>query len=70
VLSRRRWFVPTPSRCLPGRPVAADRGEKERIDIQRRIRDVIEARDGALLMITDDQKGELLRVTPASATSR
>jgi glucose/arabinose dehydrogenase len=43
---------------------------EERIDMQRRIRDVIQARDGALLVITDDQKGELLRVTPASAASR
>ena len=43
---------------------------EERIDMQRRIRDVIQTRDGALLVITDDQKGELLRVTPASATSR
>jgi glucose/arabinose dehydrogenase len=40
---------------------------EERIDMQRRIRDVIQARDGALLVITDDQKGELLRVTPAAA---
>jgi aldose sugar dehydrogenase len=40
---------------------------EERIDMQRRIRDVIQARDGALLVITDDQKGELLRVTPGSA---
>jgi glucose/arabinose dehydrogenase len=43
---------------------------EERIDVQRRIRDIIQARDGALLVITDDQKAELLRVTPASATSR
>ena len=43
---------------------------EERIDMQRRIRDVIQARDGALLVITDEQKGELLRVTPSSATSR
>jgi glucose/arabinose dehydrogenase len=43
---------------------------EERIDMQRRIRDVIQARDGALLVITDDPKGELLRVTPSSATSR
>jgi aldose sugar dehydrogenase len=43
---------------------------EERIDMQRRIRDVIQARDGALLVITDDQKGELLRVTPASSGSR
>jgi glucose/arabinose dehydrogenase len=35
--------------------------------MQRRVRDVIQARAGALLVITD---GELLRVTPASATNR
>jgi glucose/arabinose dehydrogenase len=40
---------------------------EERIDMQRRVRDVIQARAGALLVITD---GELLRVTPASATNR
>ena len=39
---------------------------EERIDMQRRIRDLVQARDGALLVITDDQKGELLRLTPAS----
>jgi aldose sugar dehydrogenase len=38
---------------------------EERIDMQRRIRDVLQAGDGALLVITDDPKGELLRVTPA-----
>lgn len=43
---------------------------EERIDMQRRIRDVIQARDGALLVITDDQKGELLRVTPSSTGGR
>jgi glucose/arabinose dehydrogenase len=40
---------------------------EERIDKQRRIRDVIQACAGALLVIAD---GELLRVTPASATNR
>jgi glucose/arabinose dehydrogenase len=39
--------------------------DEERIDMRRRIRDVAEAADGALLLITDDKKGELLRVTPA-----
>lgn len=38
---------------------------EERIDMQRRVRDVIEAPDGALLVITDAEEGELLRVTPA-----
>ena len=43
---------------------------EERIDMQRRIRDVIQARDGALLVITDDAKGELLRVTPAASGAK
>jgi glucose/arabinose dehydrogenase len=50
---------------LDGAKVTAE----ERIDMQRRIRDVVQARDGALLVISDDMNGELLRVTPA-ATSR
>ena len=51
---------------LDGAKVTAE----ERIDMQRRIRDVIQAPDGALLVITDDKAGELLRVTPAAATTR
>ena len=51
---------------LDGATVSAE----ERIDMQRRIRDVIQARDGALLVITDDKSGELLRVTPASSGSK
>jgi aldose sugar dehydrogenase len=47
--------------AIDGKTVTAE----ERIDMQRRIRDVIQARDGALLVITDEAKGELLRVTPA-----
>jgi aldose sugar dehydrogenase len=43
---------------------------EERIDMQRRIRDVLQTRDGALLVITDDKNGELLRLTPASAVSQ
>lgn len=43
-------------------------GEKivgeERIEMKKRIRDVIQAPDGALLVITDDEKGELLRLEP------
>lgn len=49
---------------LSGSSVAGE----ERIDMQRRIRDVIEARDGALLVITDEKNGALLRVTPAGGT--
>jgi glucose/arabinose dehydrogenase len=42
-------------------------GAEERLDMQKRIRDVIQAADGALLVITDDKNGELLRLTPASS---
>jgi len=38
---------------------------EERIDMQRRIRDVIEAPDGAVLLLTDGDDAELLRLTPA-----
>jgi glucose/arabinose dehydrogenase len=51
---------------LDGDKVTAE----ERIDMQRRIRDVVQARDGALLVITDDPKGELLRLTPPSTSRR
>ena len=40
-------------------------GKEERVAIGRRVRDVIQAPDGALLVITDHKDGELLRVTPA-----
>ena len=36
---------------------------EERIDMKRRIRDVIEGRDGEILVIVDAKEGELLRVT-------
>jgi glucose/arabinose dehydrogenase len=39
--------------------------DEERIDMKRRIRDVIEAPDGAVLVIVDEKNGELLRLTPA-----
>ena len=39
---------------------------EERIDMQRRIRDVVQAPDGAILVIVDDQNGDLLRLTPAA----
>ena len=41
------------------------RGE-QRIDMQRRIRDVLQLPDGALAAISDDKRGELLRLTPVS----
>lgn len=46
---------------LDGEHVALE----ERIDMQRRIRDVAQAPDGAILVIVDDQNGDLLRLTPA-----
>jgi aldose sugar dehydrogenase len=51
---------------LDGTKVTAE----ERLDMQRRIRDVIQARDGAILVISDDKAGELLRLTPAASTRR
>jgi len=38
---------------------------EERIAVGRRIRDVIQAPDGALIAIADGQQGDLLRITPA-----
>ena len=38
---------------------------EERICMHRRIRDVIQAPDGALLLLTDAREGELLQLTPA-----
>jgi glucose/arabinose dehydrogenase len=51
---------------LDGAKVVAE----ERIDMQRRIRDVLQARDGSLLVLTDAAKGELLRLTPAAPVSQ
>jgi aldose sugar dehydrogenase len=39
---------------------------EERIDMQRRVRDVVQAPDGAILVIVDDHNGDLLRLTPAA----
>lgn len=39
---------------------------EERIDMGKRIRDVIEAPDGALLLLVDGDNGELLRLTPTA----
>ena len=38
--------------------------DEERIDMERPIRDVLEAPDGSLLVITDAKNGELLRLMP------
>jgi glucose/arabinose dehydrogenase len=43
---------------------------EERINMKRRIRDVVQTSDGALLVITDDKAGELLRLTPAAGKTR
>ena len=51
---------------LDGTSVRAE----ERIDMQHRIRDLIQARDGAVLVITDEPKGALLRVTPSPGSSK
>jgi glucose/arabinose dehydrogenase len=47
---------------LDGEKVA----EEEKINMNMRIRDVIEAPDGAILLLTDGANGQLLRLTPAS----
>ena len=41
---------------------------EERIDMKRRIRDLIQAPDGAILVIVDDKSGDLLRLTPSGAS--
>jgi glucose/arabinose dehydrogenase len=38
---------------------------EERLSMNKRIRDVLQARDGAVLLLVDDAEGELLRLTPA-----
>jgi glucose/arabinose dehydrogenase len=38
--------------------------EDERLDMRMRVRDVIEAPDGAILILSDGNNGELLRLTP------
>ena len=43
---------------------------EERIDMKRRIRDVMQASDGALLVITDEKDGALLRLTPEGGKTR
>ena len=49
-------------------------GEKivgeERIDMKKRIRDLIQAPDGAIVVMTDAKDGELLRLTPGSSNGR
>ena len=40
---------------------------EERINMKRRIRDLIQAPDGAILVIVDDKSGDLLRLSPSDA---
>jgi aldose sugar dehydrogenase len=49
--------------ALDGGRVAVE----ERIHMGRRIRDVLQTPDGAILVIVDDRKGDLLRLSPAAA---
>ncbi|HXE56976.1 MAG TPA: PQQ-dependent sugar dehydrogenase [Gemmatimonadales bacterium] len=48
-----------------GRPA-----NEERIHVGKRIRDVIEAPDGAVLVLTDGPEGELLRLTPLASVTQ
>lgn len=43
---------------------------EERLNMGRRIRDVFQASDGAILVITDDKQGELLRLTTEKVRTR
>ena len=43
---------------------------EERMYLGKRIRDVIQAPDGAVLLLTDGPKGELLRLTPRATGAR
>jgi glucose/arabinose dehydrogenase len=40
---------------------------EERIDLKRRVRDVIQAGDGSILLVVDARNGDLLRLAPAGA---
>jgi glucose/arabinose dehydrogenase len=43
---------------------------EERLNLGRRIRDILQASDGALIVVTDHKDGELLRLTPAGGRTR
>ena len=43
---------------------------EERVNMGRRMRDVLQAADGAILAVTDDKQGELLRLSPMPGTMR
>lgn len=53
------------SKALIRLSIAGERvTREERINMRKRIRDVIQAPDGAVLLLVDDEKGELLRLSP------
>jgi aldose sugar dehydrogenase len=43
---------------------------EERLNMGRRMRDVLQDKDGSLLAVTDDKQGELLRLTLTKGTTR
>jgi glucose/arabinose dehydrogenase len=47
------------------KPDGEKAAEEDRLDMKMRVRDVIEAPDGAVLLLSDGGNGELLRLTPA-----
>lgn len=54
------------SKAIIRLPISEGRvGTEERLDMKSRIRDLIQAPDGAILAIVDDKAGDLLRLTPA-----
>ena len=57
----------TPGASLHGAVHAGHLHRDPRIDMQRRIRDLLEMPDGSLLTLVDDKQGELLRLTVDAA---
>jgi aldose sugar dehydrogenase len=43
---------------------------EERLNLGRRVRDVLQAADGAIIVVTDEKQGELLRLTSSGPTTR
>jgi aldose sugar dehydrogenase len=43
---------------------------EERLNMGRRIRDVLQRADGSIMAVTDDKNGELLRLTPSGRSTR
>lgn len=44
--------------------------EVERVDLGARIRDVVQGPDGAVYVLTDQERGEILRLTPADGVAQ